>query len=68
MKMRCMILTFASDFDPERERLDRSMGTLMRHYEVQAAVGWEQLFEHPEGSDHLTGKTWPCSATTFSTA
>ena len=45
-----MILSFPTDFEIDDESLARAVATLMRRYEVRAAVGWEQLFEHPEGS------------------
>ena len=48
-----MILSFPTDFDIDDEILSRAVATLMRRYEVRAAVGWEQLFEHPEGSYRL---------------
>ena len=53
LKRRCMILSFPSDFDIDDASLARAVATLMRRYEVRAAVGWEQLFEHPEGSYRL---------------
>ena len=48
-----MILSFPADFDIDDETLARAVATLMRRCEVRAAVGWEQLFEHPEGSYRL---------------